>query len=289
MNYPHIDQLRHVVQEMEKRGIQQAPFRGTTKIHGTNARIIVSEDSSREYGSKNQVVASGHYGFVEWAQSHTGVVASVPAPYIIYGEWAGVGIQSGVPYPKSFFVFSVYSQGKWYTDEVVNTGREDGAYLISEFGVHSVLLVLETIEQQSTDLFSMVDAIETECPVAKALGFPGSTGEGIVFVSSDTNDPSRGFKVKGDKHATTRVVKTAKPTISGLREFLEATVTEVRLNQGLEYFDAVPENTSSFIKWIVGDIDREDSDLIPDGSSKKEFIGPIGPMAAKWFIAKCRE
>jgi len=290
MNFPHIEQIRHTVKYMEKFSIRELSFRGTTKVHGTNARILVDEEGDRRYGSKSQIIDNGHYGFFEWASTKTKIVANVPAPYVVYGEWAGKGIQSGVSYPKSFIIFAVYSvkTGGWYTDEVVDTNGEEGAHLVSDFGVYNITLSIDDMQPSVDKISLIVDAIERECPVAKALGFT-VVGEGIVFVSTDTNNPTHGFKVKGEKHATTKVPVVAKPVVKGLEEFLAATVTEVRLTQGLEHFELSPKNTGGFIKWVIGDIAREDVDLIPEDANQKAFMGAIGPKAAKWFINKCKE
>lgn len=285
MKYPSIEQYRHLIRYMQERNVEKMSFRGTTKVHGTNARILVGD--TIEYGSKNQIISEGHYGFYEWAKARPAVFASVPEPYVIFGEWAGKGIQSGVEYPKCFLVFSVFSNGVWYTDECLRT-EEDGVYPISDFGTWSVEVSLDTFDKVAQQIQGWVNEVEARCPVASKLGYDG-IGEGIVFVPSDTNDPGRGFKVKGEKHATTKVKTSSIQPVEGLSDFLEAVVTEARLQQGLDHFELAPQNTASFIKWVIGDVIKEDQDLIPPGADKKKFTGSIGPLAAKWFINKCNQ
>lgn len=289
MTYPSIDQVRHKVKFMSERGLATEEFRVTTKVHGTNARIRVSEIGERSFGSRNQIVHSGHFEFVEWAKSGGKTIADVPAPYTIYGEWAGKGIQSGVTYDKCWIVFGVYSEAtsKWYTDEVVTVG-DDGAYRVSDFGVRTFTLDLSRLEECYDILNKWVIDIERKCPVGAYFG-KEVIGEGIVLVPTSSNDPSLGFKVKGDAHLTTKVSKAPKTDDESVAIgiFLSEVVTEARLRQGLSEIDLLPENIAQFIKWVIADVTKEDIDLVPDGANTKKFTGAIGPVAAKWFINEC--
>lgn len=289
VKYPSIDQIRHKVKFMSERGLATEEFRVTTKVHGTNARIRVSESGERSFGSKNQMIDSGHFGFVKWAKSGGRTFADVPAPYTIYGEWAGKGIQDGVTYDKCWIVFGVYSEAtnKWYTDEVVTAG-DIGAYRVSDFGVRTFTLDLSKLEECYDILNEWVLDIEKECPVGAYFG-KEVIGEGLVLVPTSSNDPSLGFKVKGNAHATTKVSRAPKTDDESVAIgiFLSEVLTEARLQQGLSEVELLPENTAQFIKWVIADVIKEDIDLVPDGANTKKFTGAIGPVAAKWFINKC--
>jgi hypothetical protein len=281
MNFPSVDQFRHVVKFMKDRGVQRETFRGTVKIHGTNARITVNEDDSRTYGSKNQDgLASGHYGFVEWAQSHTGIVAlSAQKPYTIYGEWAGKGIMAGVPYEKQFFPFAVFSEktGLWNFDDVVNH-----TVVVSDFPVEIIDVYLDDIDRASSRLMEIVNQVELECPVAKSFGF-AIPGEGYVFTPVGSKNPGFGFKVKGERHSTTKVKNFNTVKIDGLDEFVSATATEARFKQALEEVGVDIRLTGKFIKWVLADVEKEDLDLLPEGADKRPYMKKVGTTAAQWY------
>ncbi len=290
MNFPSIQQVRHLVAYMQEKGEGAHLYRGTIKIHGTNARITYTEDGMT-FGSRNiDNLTEGHYGFVEWAKSTDDLPVSkeVSKPYTVYGEWAGEGIQAGIPYPKTFFPFAVYEHKTecWYSDGILDTPSGQGWYAISTFPTYFVDIDFSD-EQRCTEtiekLMEIVAEIDEECPVAKHLHNCKVHGEGMVFVPMSSLNPAHGFKLKGERHKTTKVKKEINPDITSLRELKEVVVTESRLTQGLEHVPLDRKNTGKFVQWVIADIQKEDADLLLDFDPRlvnKAFSRDI----AQWFL-----
>ena len=137
-------------------------------------------------------------------------------------------------------------------------------------------------------------AVEEECPVGKAFGNSG-TGEGIVW-KCDTEKGTIRFKVKGEKHSSSKV-KTLAPVdtekLNSVREFAEYAVTESRLEQGIEkVFTSINEEIDikklgNFLKWIANDVIKEELDTLKDnGLEPKDVTSAISNIARNWFLNK---
>jgi hypothetical protein len=131
-------------------------------------------------------------------------------------------------------------------------------------------------------------AVEAECPVAKAFGFSG-VGEGIVW-SCEYKGVVHRFKVKGEKHSSSKVKTLASvdvEKINSIKEFVEYAVSESRFNQGLE--KTFPNNEpvdvkkmGALMKWIVDDIIKEEMDTMVSNKLEPKDVG-------KYVSAKVRE
>jgi hypothetical protein len=131
-------------------------------------------------------------------------------------------------------------------------------------------------------------AVEEECPVGKAFGFSG-VGEGIVW-SCNYNGVVHRFKVKGEKHSSSKVKKLAEvdvEKINSIKEFVDYAVTESRFNQGIE--KTFPNNEpidvkkmGQLMKWIVDDIIKEEMDTMVQNKLEPKDVG-------KYISTKVRE
>lgn len=118
-------------------------------------------------------------------------------------------------------------------------------------------------------------------------------GEGLVWSPTTGRDSKLVFKVKGEKHQSSKT-KTLAPVdierVNNIKELVSNLVTESRLNQGLEQLkmeslDITRKNVGPFLKWIVGDIVKEELDTIMgNGFEPKEIQGEISKVAREWFF-----
>jgi hypothetical protein len=96
------------------------PFIGTVKLHGTNSAIGFDLINRQHwFQSRNNVIKEGHFGFTtsihdDEINACFNFLDYIKRPddnkAIIYGEWAGSGIQKGVAIsslPKRFYVFAI--------------------------------------------------------------------------------------------------------------------------------------------------------------------------------------
>ena len=187
---------------------------------------------------------------------------------------------------------------------------------VTVFPTYCVELNMDNISDVQQQIVNLTLKIEDECPVGKYFGVNG-IGEGVIFTSINAikfypieenhiqlHKPLESkflhlnFKSKGMLHSVSKV-KTIVPVdvekIKKEQEFIEYAVTENRLNQGLEYLkenhlELDVENIGTFIKWIVGDVMKEEIDTIREnGLSEKGVPKLIGNKAKKWFFNKMKE
>lgn len=80
--------------------------------------------------------------------------------------------------------------------------------------------------------------------------------------------------------------------IEKITEFVEYACTENRLNQGLDYLkeqgkELDPTSTGDFIKWVMNDILKEESDvLLENGLTWKNVQGMLAKKAQTFYKSK---
>lgn len=325
--FDSIEQFRNVIKQVRdyaKRNTTPLPvltFQGTVKLHGTNGgigyntltdelwaqsreRIITPFDDNAGFA---KFVEQNKDVFKEWMR---GLAAMYVTPCVmVYGEWAGQSIQKGVGITnieKSFFVFRVKVQREEEVDNNVaevqlrtrwedisyHVPRIQNLYNIQNFKTWRVDIDFSRPEETQNTLVDLTLEVENECPVAKQLGFSG-IGEGIVWYNQKTGLT---FKTKGEKHSASKV-KTLKKIaavdlekMESIREFVDSTVTDNRLNQGIAKLGEMGleidiKNMGAFLKWIGQDVLKEEMDVINASCfDKKELMPKINQKAKDFFI-----
>ncbi|MEO5350761.1 MAG: RNA ligase family protein [Magnetococcus sp. YQC-3] len=300
-------------------------YLGSVKIHGTNGSMVrynIDKNNDSQYycQSRNQVLNPGfndNCGFAKYISELPQEVINVifknntHINMTVCGEWAGKSIQNGVGISrvdKSFFIFGIslnYEENKkeWINDlrkfyneqelEFLNNYR---IFNIFQFPYFELNIDFNNPQLVQNKLIELTEAVEKECPVAKYFGFSNEIGEGLVWKCNDSkySDSDFWFKVKGEKHSASRVKKLASvdlEKINSVKEFVEYSVTENRLKQGLENIPGLDlRYTGDFIRWCFNDIIKEEDDTIIENKIDKKLIGgEIAKVAKKWFFDRIRE
>jgi hypothetical protein len=219
----------------------------------------------------------------------------------VYGEWAGTGIQKGVAISKlekSFFVFGVKVSDTtnedfddYWIDSATFKIEEKRVFNILDFETYTVDVDF-SMPQLSQNIFAEItQRVEEQCPVGKYFEIDG-IGEGVVWTARYQNKYYR-FKVKGQKHAVTKVRKLAKidtEKLNSINEFVDYAVTENRMQQGIEkvFGDSMAIDRTKmgdFIRWIIKDITEEESDtMIANDLAPKDVNKYISSRAREWFF-----
>jgi len=286
IKFPSIEQFRSTCKHVNDRAKyhNELPptlaFRGTVKLHGTNAAVVLHGDGSYQVQSRNNIVDKGHYGFVEFIKDHIlsiQISVSVPvdtmSPITIYGEWCGEGIQKGVALSqlsKMFVVFAIsYGEGEIVVrqdhtklDEVIdfNYLKHLGIYDINSFETYEMEIDFSNPALHTNDLVTITNEVEAECPVGKHFNKNG-IGEGVVWKCTTEGYESSDFwfKVKGEKHSVSKVKKLVEVDVVKLKsvaEFIDRVVTDNRLCQGIDYLvemdmNITQEETGTFLKNLM--------------------------------------
>lgn len=254
----------------------------------------------------------------EWTRMFQRMQEAVGCPHIqVFGEWCGGNIQKSVglnQLPKMFVVFgirfgeaneSTRDNGVWANldglSKYVPTNGVD-LFQIGQFPTWRVIIDMKEPELIQNELVRLTNEVEDECPVAAQLlgtnAIKPLVGEGIVWTSvrvidSDLNLLNLRFKVKGEKHSVSKVKTIANVDVerlASIAEFVGTVVTENRLNQGLDKLREAglaieSKNTGEFIRWVVGDVLKEELDtLAANGFTTKEVTPKIANLAREFFM-----
>ena len=303
-------------------------FTGTTKIHGTNAGIYCSQKiDGLEVNAQTRNAAvdgSGHFGFVEWLSVKGQDLASkvldlfgeeiAQKDFVIYGEWCGGGIQKGVAVnglPKMFVIFGVKiisdkygddeDEANYWVDEIgfeQLASPEDNIYGAGTFGRFVVEIDFANPQLNTNMMCALTEQVEKVCPVGayfgRVVGEDNTTGEGIVWSHRKTDGSILRFKVKGEKHQSSKVKTLASvdtERLNSITEFVEYAVTEARLEQAAIETLTAPDfdrkNLGKFIKWVSSDIAKEESDVLVDNDlSMKDVGSALSAKARAYFFAQ---
>ena len=307
-------------------------FRGTVKLHGTNAGIVydVATDTiSYQSRERELSLTSDNAGFMLWAKSHESIFIQyfeacfhnglmeqfaprktnkMPTKLVLFGEWCGGNIQKGVAItglPKMFVIFAY--KGMYADDDSVWANMPSfievsqravpNIYWINEFPTYEIDIDFNFPEIAQNKMIEITEAVEAECPVGKHFGVSG-IGEGVVWtcVTPGYNDSGTWFKVKGEKHSSSKVKTLAAvdvEAVENMKAFIESVVTESRLEQGLDNLvreQLLPFDMKSlgdFIRWVYNDVVKEEADtIVANQIDTKKLGSAIANVARPWYIQR---
>jgi hypothetical protein len=326
IKFPSIEQFRTVVSNINRhynfKGLDEngeaiydpsmpkpkLTFKGTVKLHGTNAAVSYNTKGDLWYQSRENIITpeKDNAGFAFFAESNRDVFLDLMLEIAeneninrnentitIYGEWCGGNIQKGVAItnlPKSFFIFGVKITPHTETEEELKANpaywvdysylesTDNKIYNINNFTTYTIDIDFNMPQLVQNQLSEMTIDVENECPVAKSFGFSG-IGEGIVW-STEVNGVVHRFKVKGEKHSSSKVKTLAAVDVEKLesiQKFVDYAVTESRFNQALEnvFPNQEPIDTKKLgevIRWVVNDVIKEEMDTMVENSIEPKEV-----------------
>jgi hypothetical protein len=315
--YPSIEQFRNVIRTVKTNHDYQGKdengesiyshnsnyptlkFKGTVKLHGTNAGVVKYADGKIEFQSRERVLTldSDNSGFMnkmhllDFEKYFSQLTFTESCA--IYGEWCGGNVQKGVAInglEKMFVIFGVKTDDEWIEIPVTFIDEENKIFNINQFKTYEVEIDFNNPELIQNKLIELTIEVENECPVGKYFGNIG-IGEGIVFTS--LKYPDLIFKSKGEKHSVSKVKVLNEIDVvamESINEFIELSVTENRLKQGLQVLkeNGILIETKSigeFLRWIVTDVLKEEKDTLETSRlDEKKVKGAIVNKARVWFL-----
>lgn len=236
---------------------------------------------------------------------------------VLFGEWCGGKIQKNVAIfglPKMFVIFNVQicdNESESTTEELDDGNDEPKTptawlppeewsdikwpekfiYNIYDFPTFTIDINFECPQLIQNKLIEITQSVEEQCPVGKFFKRNG-LGEGVVWTEWEKYNGNLVFKVKGTKHsvckvATLAAVDTVK--CENIQTFVRYACTENRMEQGLEYMreqqiQIEMKNFGTFMKWIVGDIVKEEKDTMDASNISSTEVGRMVKIKAlPWF------
>lgn len=314
--YIHEGTGEPVYEETEKPVIT---FIGTVKLHGTNAQVCF-DGKKLLAGKRSSLIGidalQEHFGFNAFVQVRNkeyflNLMSELYSKHckegqqiILYGEFAGQGIQKGVgisELKKSFYIFEakVYDintdKSEWLDISAWDFSDGDSIYNINQFPTYKIDIDFNNPGNVQNRLVEITESVERECPVSKALGVENSIGEGVVWTGFWKNEKYI-FKVKGDAHAGKSKVKQLKPVDNEKLQKINDTVDKLtpiwRLNQVLTDVFKLNEGgflerkkIGDYIKSVIKDIVEEETLTIKEsGLEFKELTKSISTICKNYFF-----
>lgn len=287
-------------------------FEGTTKLHGTNAGIVISPVDFY-CQSRERIITpdSDNAGFATFIHSlDETALQTVRRNYeagktiVLYGEWAGGNIQKIVALnklPKTFYPFAAkFINEEGETEEwldIRNWVFPEQFKSVYTFETFQIEIDFEEPEYAVQQINDWVIKVEKQCPVGFQQGADG-VGEGIVFKALDPNYNSSRYwmKCKGTEHANSKVKKMVTVDIEKFendKKFVENVLDEERLQQGYQWLIDNTEGpvdekkTGDFIRWIFNDVLKEKKlEMEASGIQEKDLGKLLSNPAKKWYFAK---
>lgn len=253
------------------------------KLDGTNAAVIISPNASTNpvaapraevlAQSRTKIItpSDDNMGFARWVKSQEDAwsrLALDDREVIVFGEWAGSGIQKNVAVSqiskKIFAVFCVLLRSP-DTGEIVSVKTDPREIESFVFDVPNVYILpwfkksdehgeiftttinwlgnAEELQPELDRINAAVLEVEECDPWVKTNFQVEGVGEGLVFYpignAVEAWDKFSGwlFKAKGEKHKTVKqsAPAQANPEIANsVKEFADLVLTEARLEQGAQ-------------------------------------------------------
>jgi len=344
ISFPSIEQFRNVVGTINRQynfvGLDEngeaiydsslpkpvLTFKGTVKLHGTNAGVCFNDVDGMWYQSRENIITpeKDNSGFAFFADANKEQFASMFAKIAersnidttkntisIYFEWAGTGIQKNVAISeikKSAFIIGIKvtphveteeerkNKPAYWIDSSNIRSVENRIYNILDFKTYEIDIDFNEPNLVVNKILELTLEVEENCPVSKEFGVDG-IGEGLVFSCEHKGVVYR-FKSKGEKHAGKSKVKTLKSVdnekISALIELADKVTPEWRLDQMLtNTFNLINggeldiKRLGEYIKNVSFDVLKEDADIISDaGFEFKDIVKYVSEIAKKYFLVK---
>jgi len=334
--FPSIEHFRSVIKEVnhrirfrgttedgdpifdESEGIMPTlTFRGSVKLHGTNASIVRVKNA---YGNIKTQVQS-RTNIITPLKDNAGFATFVTTIEVnklfdlvkrngsvsdyniikVYGEWCGGNIQKGVALndlEKMFVIFAIKVDGIWLKDHELRNIKmpEQRVYNILDYPTYEINIDFNNVTEAADIITKYVEDIEKECPVGKAFGKSG-TGEGLVFVCTTEGwgESRFWFKAKGEAHQSSKT-KNKVPVdierVNDINKLVDSFLTESRLNQGIDFLrenhkEISRKSTGEYLRWVYEDVVKEELDTITgNGFEPKDITSILSNKARTWFFDK---
>lgn len=229
----------------------------------------------------------------------------------LFGEWVGNGVngKTGIGgLDNRLVLFALVTDferegevvSEWHEVEKVATATglpratfaDQGVFFIRDFQTWRVEVDFSDPAQALEELERLTLEVEADCPVARAMGGAG-LGEGLVWAHRSPQYGRLCFKTKGLKHKGTkssRLVDIAPEVLASRQAFVEAVLTESRLEQGLAYLveqGLAPslDHIGRYLQWVGQDVLKEEMDtLMASGLEKRDVMKAVNNAAKAWFV-----
>ena len=311
-NFKGLDEDGQAIYEETEKPI--ISFKGTVKLHGTNAGICYNANTGIKAQKRSQLInndsLNAHFGFNHFVLVQEYVYLSELLARIwmkhcssseqltLYGEWAGKEVQKGIAISelnKAFYIFDckvydvITEQERWIDISNLRIDNSHKIYNIHDFPTFNIEIDFNNPKKSQNKLIDITTKVEKECPVGKQLGITG-IGEGVVW-TGNWEERKYIFKVKGKKHSTSKVKTLASVDFEVLKtidKFVEYACTINRIEQGIKETNSKEKkDMPDLLRWIANDILSEESEVLTKSNLEwKQVARECAKKVRSYFFNK---
>jgi RNA ligase len=314
IEFPKIGQFANVVRNIRQKHkddliLPIVRYTGKVKSHGTNSSIVFNSDDTFYCQSRSRIITplSDNAGFAAWASKNIDLIkdkleierkfkdirtpelfADNTYSIVVYGEWCGGSIQSGIALSelsKRFIVFAFRSQiapeatPTWTFNKLTSCVDESiGLFNTDLFKQYELNIDFNHPHLIQNQLVEYTQEVERECPIGAYFGVKG-IGEGLVFSCQEsTIEPELyNFKSKGEEHSKSKVITVGVVDLEKIEKIEELVkyllyhnqlesrpVQAIRCLQEQGHAMDSMQSIKLFIDWIRKDIADENMQEILD-------------------------
>jgi hypothetical protein len=294
-------------------------LKGKIKVHGNNMGVGYNTVTQKIwFQSRNTVItepkeAFGFIGFIKPMLAdlikvfeNFSKINSVSGDIVFFGEYCGKGLKKKSAInimEKKWILFSVYFNEKFHFDD--NYQETIDVLLLKNTSIKDIFSVERNqnwhyeleIDTKNPELIlpkfdALLDDIDKQCPLAKSFQLEGY-GEGIVWIADIPDHKNKFFfKTKTKRFSTVKVKNkvTIEPEVlNNINEFVDYSVTEVRLEQGVDEIGLDIKLLGKYISWINNDVYSEENDtLINNNLTIKQVSKSIADKARNYYLLKLK-
>lgn len=314
ISFGSIESLHNKVHLANKHFHTEQRFYVKPKLHGTNASIVIKPNGEVYAQSRKNVITpeNDNAGFARWVESLDINTNLAHSTWIIYGEWAGTGIQKNDAVTqigkKAFFPICmrvIKNDGTEEVDhkpvfiekilEVVGIDGHPDIHVIPIMAELDISFSGDSEHLQAVEntINALVAQFEEIDPYINDLFGVEAPGEGVV-VYPDVTDwdtyHELSFKAKTKSHSVNKNKSSAsfKVEVSpDVFDFAERFATLPRFAQAVEELgiDIEMKNIGQFLKWVNQDIIKESKDELEESELDwKQCSKVITNKARIWFM-----
>lgn len=324
-NFKHVcsDQVNHFSPAVVTYGVK-------IKLHGTNAGVRISADGQVTAQSRNHDLSCGddNFGFAAWVDSSRALWADRSKwmtkwpneTIVVFGEWAGTGIQDFDAVTKvtekSFFVFGVATDSVYITDP--STIEEiipeiPNVYVLPWLldpdaggGTQVDFRDARSMSKFADRINEVVQGIETVDPYIQKTFCISAPGEGVVcvpYIARIAGEVFIGtlpfekasnffFKAKVGRYRAQKTKNAASTRVvapESVATFIDEFVTDARCMQGIyEVCSDSPTKREipAFLNWVACDVEEEGAHELAEMEVEFKVVKKhVKQAAAKWVRA----
>lgn len=304
-------------------------FEGSVKLHGANCGVVLDIAADLLIPQSRETIltpTADFKGFAKFVIEHEARIRDIFSEILateglgdveklaIYGEYVGKGVvanNKGSAVSKfdekmkhwALFDVAIQAPGQEaFSAYQLLDGIERGDRIgtVRDAGVWNLTINFSDpadVASKLAEAEALTTAVGNQCPYGTLYNLEGA-GEGIVWrpLGQYKGREDLFWKLKTEAHqGRSKPPRAKRPEVAtdvqdAINDFVDATVTENRLSQGLDVMEQqckpiAKRSTGDFVRWVTADVERECVlDLQDAGLTWEQAASSVSAKARTFFL-----